>query len=114
MENDETSDPGHPFERLQPERVLEAAEALGMVTDGRLLALNSYENRVWQIGLEDGPPVIAKFYRPGRWSNEAILEEHAFAIELEETGLSVVAPLTIDGQTLFESDGFRYALFPRR
>jgi len=107
-------DAGHPFERLQPERVLEAAEALGLVTDGRLLALNSYENRVWQIGLEDADPVIAKFYRPGRWSDESILEEHAFAAELAETGLSVVAPLAFDGGTLHEHAGFRYALFPRQ
>jgi len=114
MENDETSDPGHPFERLQPERVLEAAEALGMVTDGRLLPLNSYENRVWQIGLEDGDPVIAKFYRPGRWSNESILEEHAFTAELAATGLSVVAPLAFENHTLHEHAGFRYALFPRQ
>ena len=114
MKNDETNGSGHPFERLQPERVLEAAEALGLITDGRLLPLNSYENRVWQIGLEDGDPVIAKFYRPGRWSNESILEEHAFAAELAATGLSVVAPLTFDGRTLLEHAGFRYALFPRQ
>ncbi len=105
---------GHPFESLQPERVLEAAEALGMITDGRLLPLNSYENRVWQIGLEDEDPVIAKFYRPGRWSNESILEEHAFTAELAASGLSVVAPLAFDGRTLHEHAGFHYALFPRQ
>jgi len=105
---------GHPFERLQPEIVLEAAEALALVPDGRLLALNSYENRVWQIGLEEAEPVIAKFYRPGRWSDAAIIEEHAFALELAASGLSVVAPLQFDGRTLLEHAGFRYALFPRR
>ncbi|MBS3824685.1 MAG: serine/threonine protein kinase [Wenzhouxiangellaceae bacterium] len=99
---------------LQPERVLEAAEALGLVTDGRLLPLNSYENRVWQIGLDETDPVIAKFYRPGRWSDESILEEHAFAAELAGAGLSVVAPLAFDGRTLHEHAGFRYALFPRQ
>lgn len=104
----------HPFELLQPERVLEAAEALGLITDGRLLPLNSYENRVWQIGLEEADPVIAKFYRPGRWSNESILEEHAFAAELAAAGLSVVAPLAFENRTLHEHAGFRYALFPRQ
>jgi len=106
--------PAHPFDELRPERILEAAEAVGLVTDGRLLALNSYENRVWQIGLEEQPPVIAKFYRPGRWSDAAIDEEHRFSAELAESGLSVVTPLVFDGRTLFEHAGFRYALFPRR
>jgi len=111
-----TPQPGspHPFDRLQPEIILEAAEAAGLVTDGRLLALNSYENRVWQIGLEDADPVIAKFYRPGRWSDAAIIEEHEFAAELADTGLSVVSPLIFGGKTLLEHDDFRYALFPRQ
>ncbi|MBS3744535.1 MAG: serine/threonine protein kinase [Wenzhouxiangellaceae bacterium] len=111
---DSNSQASHPFDLLQPERVLEAAEALGLVTDGRLLPLNSYENRVWQIGLDETDPVIAKFYRPGRWSDESILEEHAFAAELAGAGLSVVAPLAFDGRTLHEHAGFRYALFPRQ
>ncbi|MDT8449281.1 MAG: serine/threonine protein kinase [Wenzhouxiangellaceae bacterium] len=106
--------PTHPFDRLQPEILLEAAEAVGLVTDGRLLALNSYENRVWQIGIEEGEPVIAKFYRPARWSDAAIEEEHAFSAELAAAGLSVVAPLMFDDRTLLEHAGFRYALFPRR
>jgi Ser/Thr protein kinase RdoA (MazF antagonist) len=104
----------HPYEALTPDRVLEAAEALGLSPDGRLLALNSYENRVWQVGMDDGEPVIAKFYRPGRWSDEAIAEEHAFTAELAEAGLSVVAPLAFDGRSLHEHAGFRYALFPRQ
>lgn len=104
----------HPFELLQPERILESAEAVGLLTDGRLLALNSYENRVWQIGIEDAAPVIGKFYRPERWTDEAILEEHAFAAELADAGLSVVAPLSFDNDTLLEHAGFRYALFPRQ
>ena len=104
----------HPFEQLLPERVLEAAEAAGLLTDGRLLALNSYENRVWQIGLEQADPVIAKFYRPGRWRPESILEEHAFATELKQAGLSIVAPFEFDGRTLLEHNGFHYALFPRQ
>lgn len=108
------TDNAHPFDLLKPERVLEAAESVGLVTDGRLLALNSYENRVWQIGLDESEPVIAKFYRPGRWSDAAIAEEHAFTAELAATGLSVVAPLAFDDQTLHEHAGFRFALFPRR
>ncbi len=103
-----------PFAGLTPEVICHIAEQLGLVSDQRLLPLNSYENRVWQIGLEDGEPLIAKFYRPGRWSDEAILEEHQFTMELAEAGLSVVAPLSINGTSLFEVDGFRVALFPRR
>jgi Ser/Thr protein kinase RdoA (MazF antagonist) len=114
MNGHESTTGSHPYEALAPTRVLEAAEALGLVTDGRLLALNSYENRVWQVGLDDGEPVIAKFYRPGRWSDEAIAEEHAFTAELAGAGLSVVAPLVFDGRTLHEHAGFRYALFPRQ
>lgn len=109
-----SSQPTHPFEALRPERVLEAAEAAGLVTDGRLLPLNSYENRVWQIGIEEAEPVVAKFYRPGRWSDAAIVEEHAFTAELAGAGLSVVAPLAFDGCTLLEHADFRYALFPRQ
>jgi Ser/Thr protein kinase RdoA (MazF antagonist) len=92
--------------------------------DGRLLALNSYENRVYQVYVEDGPPaagdgappsiVIAKFYRPARWTDAAILEEHAFALELAEREIPVVAPLVIEGKTLHESGGFRFAVYPRR
>lgn len=104
----------HPYSALAPEVILEAAESLDLVPDGRLLPLNSYENRVWQIGLEDADPVIAKFYRPERWSNEAILEEHAFTAELVEADLSVVAPLTFNGNTLHAYNGFRFALFPRQ
>ena len=73
-----------PYANLTPDRVLDAIEACGLWPDGRLLALNSYENRVWQVGIEDAAPVIAKFYRPGRWTDEAIREEHAFAQELME------------------------------
>jgi Ser/Thr protein kinase RdoA (MazF antagonist) len=103
-----------PYANLTPDVVLDAASACGLWPDGRLLALNSYENRVWQIGLEESAPVIAKFYRPGRWSDAAIVEEHAFAQELADAELPVVAPLAFDGQTLLRHDGFRYALTPRR
>ncbi len=109
-------DPGaHPYSRLTPDVVLNALESAGLHCDGALLALNSYENRVYQIGLEGAAPVVAKFYRPQRWSNAAILEEHVFAQELQEREIPVVAPLALaDGNTLHESHGFRFAVFPRR
>ncbi|MBT8121002.1 MAG: hypothetical protein KJO10_00595, partial [Gammaproteobacteria bacterium] len=69
---------------LTPDVLLDAVESCGYLSDGRLLALNSYENRVYQVGIEDETPLVAKFYRPARWSNDAILEEHAFACELAE------------------------------
>ncbi len=103
-----------PFADLTPDAVLGSLESLGLRCDGRLLALNSFENRVWQVGLESAKPVVVKFYRPGRWSDAAIAEEHAFAIELAEAGLSMVAPLLIDGRSLHHHQGFRLAVFPRR
>lgn len=77
-----------------------------------MLALNSYENRVYQVGIEGAQPLIAKFYRPGRWSDAAILEEHSFTAELAQCEVPVVAPLQHDGRTLFEHQGFRFTLFP--
>jgi Ser/Thr protein kinase RdoA (MazF antagonist) len=103
-----------PYASLTPDFVLDAVSACGLWPDGRLLALNSYENRVWQVGIEDAAPVIAKFYRPGRWSDAAIAEEHAFTRELAEAELPVVAPLAFDCRTLLHHGGFRYALTPRR
>jgi Ser/Thr protein kinase RdoA (MazF antagonist) len=103
-----------PYTSLSPEAVLDAIEALGLRGDGRVLALNSYENRVYQIGIEDGEPLVCKFYRPGRWSDAAILEEHAFASELSAREIPVVAPLSLNGTTLHGHRGFRYAAFPRR
>ncbi|MGB5260620.1 MAG: serine/threonine protein kinase [Gammaproteobacteria bacterium] len=99
---------------LTPDVLLDAVESCGYLTDGRLLALNSYENRVYQVGVEDALPLIAKFYRPGRWSNEAILEEHAFALELATEEIPVVAPLVINDSTLHVAHGYRFALFPRQ
>ncbi len=104
----------HPFDTLTPDLVLDAVESIGYLSDARVLALNSYENRVYQVGIEDETPLIAKFYRPGRWSDAAILEEHQFSLELAEREVPVVAPLERDGSTLFEHAGFRFALFPRR
>jgi Ser/Thr protein kinase RdoA (MazF antagonist) len=103
-----------PYSKLSPESVLDAIEALGLHCDGRVLALNSYENRVYQIGIEEGEPVVAKFYRPHRWSDAAILEEHAFSAELAQQEIPVVAPLVQDGESLHVHEGFRYAVFPRR
>jgi len=103
-----------PYASLTPDLVLDAVSACGLWPDGRLLALNSYENRVWQVGLEDSAPVIAKFYRPGRWSDAAIIEEHAFARELADAELPVVAPLAFGGHSLLQHRGFRYALSPRQ
>ena len=103
-----------PFATLSPERVLDSVEAAGFVTNGRLLALNSYENRVWRVGLEEGGHLIGKFYRSGRWTDAAILEEHAYAQELASAELPVVPPLAIAGQTLLKQDDLRYTLFPNR
>ncbi|MDO8860989.1 serine/threonine protein kinase [Haliea sp. E1-2-M8] len=105
----------HPYDRLTPDRVIDAVESAGYPCDARLLALNSYENRVYQVGIEDGEPLIAKFYRPGRWLDEQIAEEHAFSLELQAAEISVVAPLVdADGNSLHSFEGFRFALFPRR
>jgi len=103
-----------PYAGLTPDRVLDAVAAAGFEPDGRLLALPSYENRVYQVGIEDGSPLVAKFYRPQRWTDVAIAEEHAFAHELAEGELPVVAPLRIGGESLLRHEGFRYTLFPRR
>ena len=103
-----------PYEGLTPDLILDAVESQGYRCDGRLLALNSYENRVYQVGLEEAQPLVAKFYRAGRWSNEAILEEHAFTQELTEHEIPVVPPLGApDKTTLHEHQGFRFALYQR-
>ena len=103
-----------PYAGLTPETVLDALEGAGLRGDGRLLALNSYENRVYQVWLEDGSSVVAKFYRPGRWSDAQILEEHAFVHELAAHEIPAVAPLALEGRTLAAHAGFRFAVFPRR
>jgi Ser/Thr protein kinase RdoA (MazF antagonist) len=101
-----------PYAGLDPATVLDAVEAAGWRTSGHSLALNSYENRVYQVGIEDGRPVVVKFYRPGRWSDEAILEEHGFSLELADADVPVVAPCVIDGETLLCCKGYRYAVYP--
>lgn len=102
-----------PYDDLSPATLLDAIEALGLRADGSVTPLNSFENRVYQFGIDDGAPVVAKFYRPGRWSDAAIEEEHAFMGELDSADVPCVPPLGRDGQTLFRHAGFRYAVFPR-
>ncbi len=103
----------HSFFSLTPDCVLNALESIGLRCDGRLLALNSYENRVYQVGIEDSTPLVAKFYRPARWTDAAILEEHAFVQELVEREIPVVPALAVDGTTLHLFDGFRFSIFPK-
>jgi Ser/Thr protein kinase RdoA (MazF antagonist) len=103
-----------PYSGLTPDVALDALASIGLLPDGRLQTLNSYENRVYQAGMEEGPPVVVKFYRPARWNDAQILEEHAFALELAEREIPVVAPVATDGRTLHASGGFRFAVYPRR
>ncbi|HMS80140.1 MAG TPA: serine/threonine protein kinase, partial [Burkholderiaceae bacterium] len=99
---------------LSPDDILSAVESLGLRCDGRLLTLNSYENRVYRVGLEAGPPVVPKFYRPGRWTDAQILEEHRYTAELAAHEIPVVAPIEAGGTTLHAHEGFRFAVYPRR
>ena len=103
-----------PYDRLSPDAVIAALESVGYHADGRVLALNSYENRVYQIGIDDAVPVVAKFYRPGRWPDAAILEEHAFSLEVANQEIPVVPPLPFGGKTLHLFDDYRFAVFERR
>jgi Ser/Thr protein kinase RdoA (MazF antagonist) len=108
-------DSEHPFETLTPGLIMDAVESQGFSCDCRTFGLNSYENRVYQVGIDDGQPLIAKFYRPGRWSDEQILEEHAFCFELQEHELPVVAPwVNPAGESLFHHGMFSFALYPRQ
>jgi len=99
---------------LTPETILSAVDSLGYETSGRMLALNSYENRVYRCELEQGDAIITKFYRPGRWSDEALQEEHQFSLDLAEQEIPVVAPIIKDDKTKFEFEGYRFAIFPLR
>lgn len=103
-----------PYAGLTPELILQALDEAGLQPTGALLALNSYENRVYQAELEDHQFVVVKFYRPDRWSNEAILEEHQFASELAAAEIPVIAAMAFNGKTLLEFQGYRYAIYPRR
>lgn len=112
MQDSTTS--AHPFDLLTPEYLLDAVEATGIPVDGRLLALNSFENRVYQIGVNDAQPLIAKFYRPGRWTPEQIREEHVFTLALAEQEIPAIAPLVLAGDTLHRAGDFWFALYPRQ
>lgn len=111
-------DARHPYETLTPDVVLDALASVGLYGDGRLLALSSYENRVYQVHLEDAfegaAIVVAKFYRPQRWSEAQILEEHAFAGELQAGEVPAVGPLAPQGRTLHHHAGFAFSVSPRR
>ncbi|GAC1608187.1 MAG: serine/threonine protein kinase [Ramlibacter sp.] len=108
----------HPYEHLTPDLVLDALDSVGLRGDGRLTALSSYENRVYQVELEaaaeGNPSVVVKFYRPGRWSDAQIQEEHAFSAELMAAEIPAVGPLVLSGRTLHEHGGFRFSVSPRR
>ena len=105
----------HPFQNLTPGFIMDAVESQGFRCDCRTFALNSYENRVYQVGIDEGQPLIAKFYRPGRWNSEQIIEEHQFCFELAEHELPVVAPWRNgSGESLFDFNGFRFTLYKRQ
>jgi len=104
----------HPYERLTPDVVLDALVELGLYGDGRLTGLNSYENRVYQVHLEDRGPVVVKFYRPGRWTEAEILEEHGFSLELAAAEVPAVPPLAFEGRTLHHHAGFAFSVSPYR
>ena len=103
----------HPYSRLTPDVIVQAVENLGFEPDARIFGLNSYENRVYQVGIKDGSSVVAKFYRPKRWNENQILEEHGFAKELADLEIPVIPPIKLlRGETLFKFEGFHMAVFP--
>ncbi len=102
------------YAKLNPDTIINAVESRGYLSDARILALNSYENRVYQVGIEDEQPLIAKFYRPNRWSEQQILEEHDFSRELYELDIPAIPPLYSDTQqSLFNYQGYRFSLYKR-
>ncbi|NIC41633.1 serine/threonine protein kinase [Aquabacterium sp. A08] len=109
-----TAADAHPYHALTPDAVLDALAAVGLWGDGRLMALSSYENRVYLAHLEDGDAVVLKFYRPARWSDAQIEEEHRFAQALVAAEVPVVAPRVLHGRTLHHHAGFAYSVSPRR
>jgi Ser/Thr protein kinase RdoA (MazF antagonist) len=103
-----------PYADLTPPRILDALDSVGVHGDGRLLALGSYENRVYQVWRDEGPSLVAKFYRPERWSEAQILEEHAFCRELADAEIPAIPPLEIAGASLFTFESHRFALYEKR
>jgi len=114
------SDLLHPYQALTQDKVIDFVESLGFYSDGRIFPLNSYENRVYQVGIEDSTPLIIKVYRPNRWSEAQIQEEHDFLLELANADISVVPPMQqfpnqeFNGKTLHQSDGFLFCLYERK
>ncbi len=108
----------HPYTALTPDKVMDALSGLGLWPDGRLMALSSYENRVYRAHLDEPvqghAAVVVKFYRPGRWSRAQIQEEHAFTAELVAAEVPAVAPLALNGATLHHAEGFDFAVSPLR
>ncbi len=103
-----------PYDNLTPDTVLDAVESIGLVTDGRQLALNSFENRVYQVGLDETEPVVVKFYRPQRWSDAAIEEEHQFGLALAKQDIPVVPPMVLNQRTLHRFNDFRFSVSARQ
>ncbi|MDD2925581.1 serine/threonine protein kinase [Rhodoferax sp.] len=114
MPDHDTSATAHPYQHLTPDLVQDALASIGLYGDGRQTALSSYENRVYQLHLEDGAVVVAKFYRPGRWHEAQILEEHAFSQELMAAEIPVIGPLVLQGHTLHHFGGFAFSVSPSR
>ena len=105
----------HPFALLSPDMLIDAVESTGLISDARVFALNSYENRVYQVGIEGAEPIIVKFYRPHRWTTPQIQEEHDFSLELADLEIPIVPPIkNAEGKTLLEFEGFRFAIFERK
>lgn len=108
----------HEFSALDPTLIIDSVESLGLLSDARIFPLNSYENRVYQIGLEENPDygtrLIGKYYRPNRWSDQQIIEEHLFTQELAELEIPVVAPLVFNQSSLHTFKDYRFALYPQR
>ena len=112
--NDPNNNP-HPYEKLTPDMVLDAIESTGRLTDLRISPLNSYENRVYQVGIDESQPIIVKFYRPQRWSKQQILEEHEFSYQLHDAEIPVVPPLrNSNGETLLEFEGYQFSVYERK
>lgn len=104
----------HPYQSLTQDLVIDLVESLGFYSDGRVFPLNSFENRVYQVGIEEETPVIIKVYRPNRWTQAQIQEEHDFLLELNDADIRVVPPMVINGKTLHLDQGFMFCLFERR